>query len=93
MNKTTRQKILDRQELNRKLYNKENPMKYKTTDQLLTEFLELNTQHIETLNERIEILKETIEIINSRLLIKSDHVEELIEKIDTLNNLKSKSNE
>ncbi len=43
--------------------------------------------------ERIDILKETIEIINSRLLIKEEHIQTLIEKIDTLNNLNNKSNE
>ena len=34
--------------------------------------------------ERIDILKETIEIINSRLLIKEEHIQTLIEKIDVL---------
>ena len=33
----------------------------KTTEQLLTELIELHTKHIETLNERIEVLQQTID--------------------------------
>ena len=43
--------------------------------------------------ERIDVLTQTIEIINSRLLVKEEHIDSLIEKIDTLNNLNNKSNE
>jgi len=42
-------------------------MNNKTTDQLLTELLELNKQHINTLNERINILKQTIKIQNDTI--------------------------
>ena len=36
----------------------------KTTEQLLTELIELHAKHIETLNERIDVLQQTIEINN-----------------------------
>ncbi len=50
-------------------------------------------QQKEINRKEIDILKETIEIINSRLLIKEEHIQTLIEKIDTLYNLNNKSNE
>jgi len=37
-------------------------MNNKTTEQLLTELIELNKQHIQTLNERIDVLKHITEI-------------------------------
>ena len=41
----------------------------KTTEQLLTELIELHAKHIETLNERIEVLQQTIEINNKTIEI------------------------
>jgi len=84
-NKTTRQIILDRQELNRKLYNKENPMN-KTTEQLLTELNTMQSEHIKVLNERIEVLKHTIEIDTITIKTQEKTIKLYID------NLNSKSN-
>jgi len=95
-NKTTRKTILERQELNRKLYNKENPtkkqlhdkiMNNKTTNELLQELNTMQNEHIKLLDDRIDVLQHTIEI--DKITIKTQ--EKTIQLyIDNLNN---KSNE
>jgi len=60
-------------------------MNNKTTEQLLSELIELNKQHIQTLNERIDVLKHTTEI--DKITIKTQ--EKTIKLyIDNLNNKK-----
>ena len=78
MNTTTIQTISEQQELNRKLYNKEN----KTTE-LLQQLNTMQNEHIKLLEERIEVLKHTIEI--DKITIKTQ--EKTIKLyIDNLNN-------
>jgi len=96
MNKTTRQTILDRQELNRKLYNKENPtkkqlhdkiMNNKTTNELLQELNTMQNEHIKLLDDRIDVLQHTIEIDKITIKTQAKTIKLYID------NLNSKSNE
>jgi len=95
-NKTTRKTILERQELNRKLYNKENPtkkqlhdkiMNNKTTNELLQELNTMQNEHIKLLDDRIDVLQHTIEIDKITIKTQAKTIKLYID------NLNSKSNE
>ena len=95
-NKTTRKTILERQELNRKLYNKENPtkkqlhdkiMNNKTTNELLQELNTMQNEHIKLLDDRIDVLQHTIEIDTITIKTQAKTIKLYID------NLNSKSNE
>ena len=94
-NKTTRKTILERQELNRKLYNKENPtkkqlhdkiMNNKTTNELLQELNTMQNEHIKLLDDRIDVLQHTIEIDKITIKTQAKTIKLYID------NLNSKSN-
>ena len=66
-------------------------MNNKTTEQLLTELIELNKKHIHTLNERIDILTQTIEVDYQE---RESLLRTINRQRETINNyLKIKSNE
>lgn len=90
MNKTTTKAILDQQELNRKLHNKENTMNNKTTEQLLTELNTMQTEHIKVLNERIEILQHTIEIDKITIQTQEKTIKLYFDNLKFINQLSNK---
>jgi hypothetical protein len=72
MNNTTRKTILEQQELNRKIHNKENTTTEYIQQQridVLNETIDIMNKIINTNEERINILKHTIEINNKTIEI------------------------
>jgi len=67
-------------------------MNNKTSDQLLTELLELHTKHIQTLNERIEVLIKTIQTDKKTIKEQENSIASLKGALDMIKILNNKTN-